>query len=241
MKRSILAALLCGLCFAVPSLALEPVPSYSVAVGVEPSTVQLGAHVKISGHVRATGPGQRVSNVRVILYAQRFPYRHSFRAVASRRTSASGGYAFRPTFDRNTLVRVRISGSTTRSRTLGVDVVPRTHLSNRISRSGRRVRATVTARSPRDVRLFGAVDIYVGPFGATHLRKVSRPRLQAVRRGLTRASALITLPARYRGGYRIVSCYAAPVRTGMRERGFRCPRVADYGTASSASAGSYKP
>lgn len=241
MKRSILAALLCGLCFALPSQALEPVKPYRVSVGVDPAAVQLGSRVKIDGHVTGSDLSQPGVGVRVVLYVQRFPYRHSFRPVAARRTTGSGGFIFKRAFDRNTRVRVQISGSTTRSRVAEADVVPRTQLSDHVSRSGRQVRAVVTARSAPDVRLGGRVDIYVGPYKARHLRKASRPVLHPVSRGFARASALITIPASYHGGYNIVSCYVAPASAGMRERGFRCPRVATFSAASRASASAYKP
>ncbi|MGI8578929.1 MAG: hypothetical protein ACR2K9_00005 [Solirubrobacteraceae bacterium] len=238
MKRSILAALLCGLCFALPSQALEPVP-YRVSVGVDPTSVELGSRVKVDGHVTSAGVAQ--PDVQVVLFVQRFPYGHSFRPVAARRTTSSGGFIFKRSFDRNTRVRVQISGSATRSRVAEADVVPRTHLSDHVSRDLRKVRAVVTARSAPDVRLGGRVDIYVGRYKAQHLRKVSRPVIRPVSRGFARASALITIPASYNGGYNIVSCYVAPASAGMRERGFRCPKVATFSSASSATAASYKP
>jgi hypothetical protein len=244
MKRSILAALLCGLICATASPALEPVPTYRVSAQVSPATVDLGTHVKISGHVTVSPAGVGdPSGVRVVLYVQRFPYRHSFRAVAARRTNATGAYAFRRTFDRNTRVRVRISGTSTLSQPAQAQVLPRTQLSNRLSKDGRKLRSTVTARSPRDVRLSGRVDIYLGRYGAKRLRKVSRPVLRRVGRGLARASVLLNLPASYNGGYNVVSCYAAPASTGMRERGYNCPRVAnsDDARASLAATASYRP
>lgn len=238
MKRSILAALFCGLVFAMPGHALG---SPQVSARVAPATVDLGIHQKISGRVALSGVGQ--PGVRVVLYVQRFPYRHSFRAVAARHTNASGAYAFRRTFDRNTRVRVRISGATTLSKVAQAQVLPRTQLSNRLSKDGRKLRSTVTARSPRDVRLGGRVDIYLGRYGAKRLRKVSRPVLRPVARGLARASVLLNLPASYNGGYDVVSCYAAPTSTGMRERGFDCPGVAnaDDARASRATSASYRP
>lgn len=239
MKRSILAALLCGLYFALPSQALEPVPT-RVSVGVHPVTVQLGSRVKVDGHVTSGGSAQK--GVRVVLYVQRFPYRHSFRPVAARHTTASGGFIFLRTFDRNTRVQIRISGGPS-SKTGQAYVVPRTQLIDHVSRSGRRLRATLSARSALDVRLGGRVDIYVGRYGAKRLRKVSRPVMRPVSRGFARATVLLGLPASYNGGYNIVSCYAAPVSTGMREGGFRCPAVADSDAASASrvSVASYKP
>jgi hypothetical protein len=243
MKRSILAALLCGLIFAAASFALEPVLGYRVSARVAPLTVDLGNHEKISGHVTLSSTGAGAPDVRVVLYVQRFPYRHSFRAVAARHTNSEGAYAFRRTFDRNTRVRVQISGTTTRSNVAQAQVLPRTQLTNRLSKSGRRLRSTVTARSPRDVRLGGRVDIYLGRYGAKRLRKVSRPVLRTVARGLARASVVLNLPASFNGGYDVVSCYAAPASTGMRERGYNCPRVAnsDDARASRVATASYKP
>jgi len=239
MKRLVLAALPAALVLVSPSHAAAP-PGSHLDATVTPGNIAYGEHVRVGGRLTISGAGQ--PGVRIRLVAQRFPYRRASRTVATARTSLTGRFSFRVAFDRNTRMRV-VSDSGVHTNVRELPVVPRQRLSDRLAHSSRAVRVTLYARSPRDVRLGGRAIFYLGSFHARQLRRVGRPLMHRLRAGLWRATARFGIPARWRGGYHVGTCYIAPKRSGMYEHGVGCPHRFTSASASGARAGAsaYSP
>jgi hypothetical protein len=238
MKRLLLpAGVIAASLMTVPAQSAGP-PGSKLTIAVRPSVVTLGSRVKIDGHLTLSNIAQPGHVVR--LFAQRFPYRHSYRAIASTTTSGTGGYVFRTGFPRNTHVKTLADNGTKSATKLAV-TLPRLHLSSKESKNGRRLRVTLSARSPGYVRLGGRVVVYLGDSKATSLRAVGHPRMRVLRPGLSRMSALFGLPRSWRGGFRVGTCYSAPRSTGMYQPGFRCPHRFQFVATGAAVTRAYSP
>jgi hypothetical protein len=238
MKRLLLpAGVIAASLMTVPAQSAGP-PGSKLTIAVKPSVVTLGSRVKIDGHLTLSNLAQPGHVVR--LFAQRFPYRHSYRAIASTTTSGNGGYVFRIGFPRNTHVKTLADNGTESAAKLAV-TLPRLHLSSSESKNARRLRVTLSGRSPGYVSLGGRVVVYLGNASAHSLGVVGHPRMRHVHAGLSRMSAVFTLPKSWKGGYRLGTCYSAPRSTGMYQPGFRCPHRFQYIATGAAVATAYRP
>jgi hypothetical protein len=239
MKRLLPPALIAAI--AVPALlaalALAAPPGSTLTIHAAPATAIYGFHFKIDGHLKAQGVAQ--PGVVVHLFAQRFPFHHSYRSVGSQTTSATGGYVFRMGFPLNVHLKA-VSDSGVQSGVILAPTLPRLHLTTSEAHSGRSMRITLAARSPGYVHLGGRVVVYLDSPHSTSLRIAGHPQMNRVATGLSKMSAVFSLPASWRGGFRVGTCYSAPQSTGMYEPGFRCPHRYHYVTTA-AVVTAYRP
>jgi hypothetical protein len=222
MKRltAALTAVAAVLVAAVPGTAAPP-PGSRLTASVRP--VIYGSQSKVSGRLTVSGVGR--PGVRVRLFAQRFPYHAASHQIASRLTTATGGYAFRVRLSRDTRVRVLAANGTRSSLKLAVVLPRQDRLRTRESSNGRRLALQLVVHGPSDVRLTGGVVVYLGRYHAHTLNRAGVPPMRPLRNGLSRMRSSFGLPASWHGGYRVEICYSAPRSTGMYEPGVRCPRV----------------
>jgi hypothetical protein len=158
-----------------------------------------------------------------VLEARRYPYRGAWRPLERGVTGDDGSFGFAERLDRNHRIRVRHETTGALSPTLTAFVFPSFRLAFTEVRRGV-IRITQTYRVPRDVRLTAPTRFYVGSQTARRARLRAIAETRRVRAGRYRAVARVRIPARFRGRFRYVSCFAYSPGSGMGDPSRRCPR-----------------
>lgn len=212
--RSVLLATLM-LAFAAPAADA----AVSVDMKVAPLQTSYGKPTTITG--TALLDGAPFAGQPVQLEARRYPFEADWAPIADGVTAADGTYRFEVELDRNTDLRVTTGGAVApRERAY---VLPAFTLSYR-ALNARVVRLTQRYRVPRGVRLEKPTIFYVGPRAAKRGPRSAVGELERVRAGRYRSSALVRLPAKWKGRFRYASCFRYTGGSGMGDPRATCPR-----------------
>jgi hypothetical protein len=212
--RSVLLATL-TLLLAAPAASAAT----TVTIKAAPPETQFGITTKISGKV--TVDGAPAAGQAVQLEGRRYPYEADFAAVATAVTAADGSYSFERSLDRNWQFRVAAPGAT--SKRARVYVFPDTTLTFR-ARSSRVIKLTQRYRVPKGVRLEQPTIFYVGKRGKATAPRVASAKLERIRAGRYRSTAVVRLPAAWKGRFRYASCFRYTGGSGMGNPRASCPK-----------------
>jgi hypothetical protein len=214
--------LLATLLLAVAAPAAEA--AVTVDMKVAPAETRYGEPTTISGTALLDGAPFAAQPVR--LEGRRYPFEGDWEVLEEGVTGADGTYSFEREFDRNQILRVTTGGAVApRDR---VYVFPAFTLTFR-ARSSRVIRLTQRYRVPRDVRLEKPTIFYVGPRGAKRAPRAAVGELERIRAGRYRSTALVRLPAAWKGRFRYASCFRYTGGSGMGNPRSTCPRRFRFG------------
>ena len=228
MFRPILIALL--------ALALAPAAASAAVIDIQvtpESGADFGESHTVTGKI--TGPyGAPLVGRQVELQARPFPFKgRDFKPVETAMSGLDGRFAFEHAFDRNHEVRVFAPEFGDRSAVAPVFVFPRTALSFGLVRRNV-IRLVQTYRTPRDVKLTAPTLFYLGKAGKKRAPLAARAKTRPVRRkgkhgkkgkirkGRFRATAVVRVPASFKGRFRYASCF--PYNAGMGNPKLGCPK-----------------
>jgi hypothetical protein len=202
---------------------LLAVPAAEAAVTVEmrvsPEEARYGEATEITG--RALQDGAPLAGQPVVLEGRRYPFEGEFAALETGVTEADGTYEFKRELGRNWDLRVRVGDAVSgRERAY---VFPAFTLTFR-ARNARVIRLTQRYRVPRGVRLDKPTIFYVGKRGAKRAPRVATGELERVRAGRYRSTALVRIPAAWKGKFRYASCFRYTGGSGMGNPRASCPR-----------------
>ena len=209
----LLATLL--LAFAAPAAHA----AVTVDMQVEPDETRYGEATEITG--TALLDGAPYVGQPVVLEGRRYPFEREFEVVDETMTAADGTYAFERELDRNWDLRVRVAEAvSSRERAY---VFPAFKLTFR-ARNSRVIRLTQRYRVPRGVRLKKPTIFYVGRRGAKRAPRAGTGKLERIRAGRYRSTAIVRLPERWNGRFRYASCFRYTGGSGMGNPRASCPR-----------------
>jgi hypothetical protein len=191
----------------------------TVTIRATPPENQFGINTMIAGQV--TVDGAPAAGQAVQLEGRRYPYESEFAAVATATTAADGTYSFKRSLDRNWQFRVAASGAT--SKRVRAYVYPDTTLTFQ-PRSSRVIKLTQRYRVPTGVRLEQPTIFYVGKRGKATAPRVATAKLERIRAGRYRSTAVVRLPAAWKGRFRYASCFRYTGGSGMGNPRASCPR-----------------
>jgi hypothetical protein len=191
----------------------------TVTMDVSPEEATYGEATEITG--TALLDGAPYASQPVQLEGRRYPFEDEFAVLDTVTTAADGSYAFERELDRNWDLRVRAGdGVSPRDRAY---VFPAFELTFR-ARSSRVIKLTQRYRVPRGVRLEKPTIFYVGPRGAKRAPRAATGELERIRAGRYRSTAVVRLPARWKGRFRYASCFRYTGGSGMGNPRSSCPR-----------------
>jgi hypothetical protein len=191
----------------------------TVAMDISPEETRYGEATDVTG--TALLDGAPYAGQPVQLEGRRYPFDDEFAVLESGVTGADGTYAFERELDRNWDLRVRAGdGVSPQERAY---VFPAFTLTFR-ARSSRVIKLTQRYRVPRGVRLEKPTIFYVGPRGAKRAPRAATGELERIRRGRYRSTAVVRLPARWKGRFRYASCFRYTGGSGMGNPRSSCPR-----------------
>jgi hypothetical protein len=191
----------------------------TVAMDISPEETRYGETTDVTG--TALLDGEPYAGQPVQLEGRRYPFDDEFAVLESGVTGADGTYAFERELDRNWDLRVRAGdGVSPQERAY---VFPAFTLTFR-ARSSRVIKLTQRYRVPRGVRLEKPTIFYVGPRGAKRAPRAATGELERIRRGRYRSTAVVRLPARWKGRFRYASCFRYTGGSGMGNPRSSCPR-----------------
>lgn len=198
-------------------------PAASAAVTVDmrisPEETRYGEPTTITG--TALQDGVPFAGQPVTLIGRRYPFEGEYEVLETGVTAADGTYSFERELDRNWDLRVRAAdGVSLRERAY---VFPAFTLSFR-ARSSRVIRLTQRYRVPRGVRLEKPTIFYVGRRGAKRAPRAATGELERIRAGRYRSTAIVRLPASWKGRFRYASCFRYTGGSGMGNPRSTCPR-----------------
>src|SRR6185436_10431088 len=150
---------------------------------------QFGGTTRISGTV--LDDGAPVAGAVVRLDGTRYPFENPLAAVATATTDAEGAYRFDRELDRNW--QFRVVAGTTKSERVRAYVYPATKLTYK-ARSSRVIKLTQRYRLPRGVRLKEPTIFYVGKSGRDSAPRVATGKVERIRAGRYRSTAVVRLP-----------------------------------------------
>jgi hypothetical protein len=191
----------------------------SVSIKVAPAESQLDDTTRISGTV--LDDGVPVAGAIVRLDGKRYPFEDELAPVATATTGADGAYRFDRELARNW--QFRVVAGTTKSERVRAYVYPATKLTFR-ARSSRVIKLTQRYRVPRGVRLTQPTIFYVGRSGRPSAPRVATGKLERIRAGRYRSTAVVRLPAEWEGRFRYASCFRYTGGSGMGNPRASCPR-----------------
>jgi uncharacterized protein DUF1416 len=212
--RSVLLATLL-LLFAAPAAHA----AVTVSIKVAPAESQFGDTTRITGVVLDNGAP--VAGALVRLDGKRYPFEDELAPVATATTDAQGAYRFDRELARNW--QFRVVAGTTNSERVRAYVYPATKLTYR-ARSSRVVKLTQRYVLPRGVRLKAPTIFYVGKSGRSSAPRVATGKVERVRAGRYRSTAVVRLPAAWEGRFRYASCFRYTGGSGMGNPRASCPR-----------------
>ena len=191
----------------------------TVAMTVAPEETSYGDPTQITGTVLLDGAPHAGQPVQ--LEGRRYPFEDEFEVIETGTTGADGTYAFERELDRNWDLRVRSGdGVSPRERAY---VFPAFKLTYR-PRSSRVIRITQRYRVPRGVRLDKPTIFYIGPRGAKRAPRAAAGEVERIRAGRYRSTAVVRLPAKWKGRFRYASCFRYTGGSGMGNPRAGCPR-----------------
>jgi hypothetical protein len=191
----------------------------TVAMDISPEETRYGEMTQITG--TALLDGAPYAGQPVQLEGRRYPFEDEFAVLESGVTGADGTYAFERELDRNWDLRVRAGdGVSPQERAY---VFPAFELTFR-ARSARVIKLTQRYRVPRGVRLEKPTIFYVGPRGAKRAPRAGTGELERIRAGRYRSTAVVRLPAKWKGRFRYASCFRYTGGSGMGNPRSSCPR-----------------
>ena len=204
-------------------MLLLVVPAAEAAVTVEmrvsPDEARYREATEITG--RALQDGVPFAGQPVVLEGRRYPFEGEFAALETGVTEADGTYEFKRELDRNWDLRVRVGDAVSgRERAY---VFPAFTLTFR-ARNSRVIRLTQRYRVPRGVRLDKPTIFYVGKRGVKRAPRVATGELERVRAGRYRSTAVVRIPAAWKGKFRYASCFRYTGGSGMGNPRASCPR-----------------
>jgi hypothetical protein len=207
-------------------LLAAPAAHAATAVALKgPSTqTTFGDATKLSGMVATDGVP--AADVPVQLEGRRYPYEGEFQPIQTTTTAADGTFSFARKLGRNWQFRAVAAGVT--SARVRVYVAPWSKLSFR-PRSSRVIRLTQRYRVPKDVRLEQPTIFYVGRRGAKSIPRVASAELERVRKGRYTSSAVVRIPAKWKGAFRYASCFRYTGGSGMGNPRASCTRRFRFG------------
>jgi hypothetical protein len=191
----------------------------TVDMKVAPVETQFGDPTKVTGAVAVDGvpaPGRTVQ-----LEGKRYPFTGEPGVLATATTAADGTFAFSEELTRNTVLQVTTAGGASPRKR--VYVFPATTLSFR-ARSSREIKLTQRYVVPRGVKLKQPTLFYVGPRGKDRAPRAASAKLTRTRPGRYRATALVKIPAAWKGRFRYASCFRYSGGSGMGNPRASCPR-----------------
>jgi hypothetical protein len=191
----------------------------TVSIKVTPAESQLDDTTRISGTV--LDDGAPVAGAIVRLDGKRYPFEDELAPVATATTGADGTYRFDRELARNW--QFRVVAGTTKSERVRAYVYPATKLTFR-ARSSRVIKLTQRYRVPRGVRLKEPTIFYVGRSGRSSAPRVATGKLERIRAGRYRSTAIVRLPAAWEGRFRYASCFRYTGGSGMGNPRASCPR-----------------
>jgi len=191
----------------------------TVSIKVTPAESQLDDTTRISGTV--LDDGAPVAGAIVRLDGKRYPFEDELAPVATATTGADGTYRFDRELARNW--QFRVVAGTTKSERVRAYVYPATKLTFR-ARSSRVIKLTQRYRVPRGVRLKEPTIFYVGRGGRSSAPRVATGKLERIRAGRYRSTAIVRLPAAWEGRFRYASCFRYTGGSGMGNPRASCPR-----------------
>jgi hypothetical protein len=202
---------------------LVAAPAAHAAVTVDmtltPAEVAFGDAIEIAG--TALQDGVPFAGQPVQLEGRRYPFEGEFGVLETGVTAADGTYRFEREPERNWDLRVRVADAVSpRERAY---VFPATTLTYRV-RSERVVRLTLRYRVPRGVRLDRPTIFYLGPRGAKRAPRAATGEIERIRAGRYRSSAVVRLPAKWKGRFRYAACFRYTGGSGMGNPRAGCPR-----------------
>jgi hypothetical protein len=198
-------------------------PAAHAAVTVDmkfaPEETRYGEPTTISG--TALQDGLPFAGQPVQLEGRRYPFEDEFAVIDEGVTAADGTYSFERELDRNWDLRVRVGDAVSpRERAY---VFPAFTLTFR-ARNSRVIRVTQRYRVPRGVKLDKPTIFYVGPRGAKRAPRAATGELERIRAGRYRSTAIVRLPADWKGKFRYASCFRYTGGSGMGNPRSTCPR-----------------
>jgi hypothetical protein len=216
-------------------LALAAAPAAASAAVLDIQVIPKGGADYGETHAitgKLTGPyGAPLVGRVVELEVRRYPYKKPFVTVATAMSGLDGRFAFERGFDRNHLVRVHAPEFGDRSAVAPVYVFPRTNLTFSLARRNV-IRIVQTYRTPKSVRLNAPTLFYVGKAGKRRAPLAAKAKTRPVKhkvrgkrrriKGRFRASALVRIPAAWKGRFRYASCF--PYNGGMGDPHLGCPK-----------------
>jgi hypothetical protein len=212
--RSVLLATLI-LAFAAPAAHA----AVTVDMKVAPEETRYGERTKITG--TALLDGAPFAGQPVQLLGRRYPFDDEFAVIEEGVTAADGTYSFERELDRNWDLRVTTGGAVSpRERAY---VFPAFTLTFR-ARNSRVIKLTQRYRVPRGVRLDKPTIFYVGPRGTKRAPRAATGELERIRAGRYRSTAIVRLPAAWKGKFRYASCFRYTGGSGMGNPRATCPR-----------------
>jgi hypothetical protein len=212
--RSVLLATLI-LAFAAPTAAA----AVTVDMKLDPEETRYGEATEISG--RALQDGVPFAGQPVALEGRRYPFDDEFAVLDTAVTGADGTYSFKRDLDRNWDLRVRVADAVSPQER--AYVFPDFTLAFR-ARSSSVIRLTQRYRVPRGVRLDKPTIFYVGKRGAKRAPRVATGKLERVRAGRYRSTAIVRIPEAWNGRFRYASCFRYTGGSGMGNPRATCPR-----------------
>ena len=191
----------------------------TVSIKVTPAESQLDDTTRISGTV--LDDGAPVAGAIVRLDGKRYPFEDELAPVATATTGPDGVYRFDRELARTW--QFRVVAGTTKSERVRAYVYPATKLTFR-ARSSRVIKLTQRYRVPRGVRLKEPTIFYVGRSGRSSAPRVATGKLERIRAGRYRSTAIVRLPAAWEGRFRYASCFRYTGGSGMGNPRASCPR-----------------
>jgi hypothetical protein len=218
LRRAVLGA---G-ALAVLAVAAPQAGAATLTLAPETQAVTYGSAVRLSG--RFTEGGAPIPDQDINLAAARLPGTGPLRTRMGVLTQGDGSFLFSFRPDVSLRLRALSPNPPAESPFSTVYTVPRLVLRYRYFPRTDRLIESLTAYSPRNVRLRGYVYTYLSHFGARRLPFRGLRALRYVRPGVSRMTARFTLPASWSGGWSFRTCYDAPRSSGMDDPRDRCTR-----------------
>jgi hypothetical protein len=191
----------------------------TVSIKLAPADAQFGESTKISGTVLSDGVPLAAQPVE--LDVRRYPFDAPFAPLDTTTTAADGTYAFEQAISRN--AQFRVIAAATKSHRVHAYVFPATTLTF-AARSSRVIRLTQRYKVPKSVRLEQPTIFYVGKRGRATAPRVASGKVERIRAGRYRSTAVVRLPAAWKGRFRYASCFRYTGGSGMGNPRATCPK-----------------
>jgi hypothetical protein len=191
----------------------------TVTMTVSPVEAQFGKPTKVTGTVAEDGVPAAGRTVQ--LEGKPYPFTGAAKAIGTATTAADGTFAFSEELTRNTVLQVTTAGAASPRKR--VYVFPATTLSFRARSSGE-IKLTQRYVVPRGVKLTQPTLFYVGPRGKARAPRAASAKLKRTKPGHYRATALVKIPATWKGRFRYASCFRYSGGSGMGNPRASCPK-----------------